>query len=85
MDERNWDSGGITNVPGLSALQTQDTYTHKCKQTYINKPRDSHALGEAYFQSAFKRWCAKSSCVTLRFGKNDSICINVLTQGPIQW
>lgn len=35
MDVRNWDNGGITNVPGLSVLQTHDIYTHKHKQTYI--------------------------------------------------
>jgi len=27
-DARNWDSGGIADVPGLSVLQTQDTCTH---------------------------------------------------------
>ena len=69
-DVRNWDSGGIADVPGLSALQTQDTHTRiqKCKreQTHIYTRRDSGALGEPHFQSAFKWCCAKSPYIIVR-------------------
>lgn len=67
-DVRNWDSGGIADVPGLSALQTQDT--HKYRNASANKHiytrRDSRALGEPRFQSAFKWCCAKSPYIIVR-------------------
>lgn len=64
-DVRNWDSGGIADVPGLNSLQTQETHTHasgnKHTFTQILSP-----LGAPHFQRAFKSCCADIPYITTK-------------------
>lgn len=55
-DVRNWDSGGIADVPGLGARQTRDTHTNAGMQTRTNTHLHTKRLGRPWGSPLSKRF-----------------------------
>lgn len=75
MDVRNWDSGGIADVPGRGALQTRDTHTNAGMQTRTNTHLHTKRLGRPWGSPLSNDTAANLHTSDLEFIEKGGICM----------